>query len=413
MNTKTLLLFGLLQACDVPIIRPTEVGLGDGSTKLNNDAGCPQGLVVAATDLSQSTNIGLMSTSGQVLSPSIISTASHAPGLTVALGGDIAFPSSPASGGEIVILDRYPRSVLTWVNLDTATVRTQLSVATGFSANPHDYVSIRSDKAYVPRFDPNANPGREAYDAGSDVLIIDPSVPSIVGRIDISAALPKQSSYFVHPDRARLVGDRVYLVVPYYDSTYDSGNSYVVAIDTQSDAIVDSLWLNDLSGCSGIDSAPDQASVAVVCSGRWQGTSSADVTASAIVGIQLKPRLTEIWRVSATSVGPRALGFDVAYVDTHRVLALQLGDLGPPLVNDVAYAIDFTTGKSTEILRSADVPVTLGLGPCSYDCGQCFMADAQRKQVHRLQFVEPQGWSMADYDWDDPTGLPPRIVAFF
>ncbi len=403
----------LILACDVPVHKPTETGLGDAALDTPNDAGCPRGLVVAATDLSQSANIGLASTTGEVLSASIISTASFPAGFTTALDGDIAFPSTPASGDEVVILDRYPRSVLTWVNLATARVRAQLSVATGFSANPHDYAPISPQKAYVTRFDSNADPGREPYDEGGDLLIIDPSIPSITGRVDVASSLPKSAGFTVHPDRATRVGGRVYIVVPYYDTAYDSGDSWIAAIDPASDAVIDSVRLTGLSGCSGLDVAPDRNSVAAVCSGRWHGTSTADSGASAIVGVTLEPRLHEIWRVSASSVGGRSFGFDVAFVDPKHVLALQLGDLGPPLINDEAYVVDVETGKAVKVLQSANVPVTLSAGPCNYDCGLCFMADAQRRSIHRLEFNSPAQWHLVDSIWDDPTGLPPRMLGFF
>ncbi len=413
MKAVLLLLFGLIQACDVPVIRPDESGLGDAGESVQSDGGCPRGLIVAATDLSQSANIGLMTLSGQVLSQSIISTASHAPELTTALGGDIAFPSTSTSGSEIIVLDRTPTSVLTWVNLDTANVRAQLSVATGFSANPHDYVPILTNKVYVSRFDSNANPGQQAFDGGSDVLIVDPSIPSITGRIDLAGALPQSGNYFVHPDRARSVGNRVYIVLPYYDPAFNAGQSYIASIDPEVDEVVDQILLSGLSGCSGLDVAPDENSLAVACSGGWHGSSSADPSTSAIIGLQLQPKLVELWRIPATKVGNRAFGFEVAYVNPNHILTSQLGDLGPPLINDVAYVVDITTNEFVPILQSADVPVTLSVGPCKPNCGLCYIADAQRKIIHRLSFNDLQHYSISDYSWNDPTGLPPRMLGFF
>jgi hypothetical protein len=413
MRIRTVLALVLIQACDVPVNRPRETGLGDAASMVPNGEGCPRGLVVAATDLSQSANIGLASTSGEMLSPSIVSTASLPTGFTTALGGDIAFPSTPSSGDDVVILDRYPRSVLTWVNLATAVVRSQLSVATGFSANPHDYVPVSQRKAYVTRFNSNADPGREPYDAGGDLLSIDPSIPSITGRVDVAGSFPKSAGFTVHPDRALQVGSRVYVVLPYYDPAYNSGDSWVAAIDPTSDAVIDSIRLSAVSGCSGLDVAPDQKSVAVICSGRWHGVSTADSSASAIVGLTLEPELSEAWRVPASGVGGRSFGFEVAFVAPTQVLALQLGDRGPPLINDEAYVVDIETGKAVSVLESADMPVTLSAGPCNYDCGLCFMADAQRRAIHRLKFDSPAQWSLVDSIWDDPTGLPPRMLGFF
>ncbi len=410
MSAKLWLLAIALTACDVPVIRPNEVGLG--YTWASNGQ-CPRGLAVVDTlDQSQSSNIALASLTGQMLSPSVMSSASSPPGLTAALGGDIAFPSMPMEGDEIVLIDRYPKGVLTWINIATASVRAQLSVGTGFSSNPHDYVPVSPHKAYVTRANPNAHAGREMFDGGSDILVIDPSNPSIVGRIDLSSILPSSGNYAPHPARAWLISDLMYVVVPLYDAGYtDTGESYVVVIDTKTEFSVQSYKLNGLAGCSGLSVSPDKSSIAVSCSGRWQGSNTVSSTRSGIVGLRRSPDLVEIWRIPATSVGKRAFGFDVAFVDTTHVLATQLGELGPPRVNDSAFLIDTTNGSATRILESA--PFSLGAGPCSVACGACFIVDAGRSRLFNLEFSTSRGPSLNDYEWSDPTGLPPRTLAFF
>jgi hypothetical protein len=302
---------------------------------------------------------------------------------------------------------------LTWVNIDTANVRAQLSVATGFLANPHDYVPILANKVYVSRFDPNTDSGQQPFDSGSDILIIDPGVPIITGRIDVVAAMPKFASFVVHPDRARMVGNRVYAVLPYYDLAYNAGPSYVASIDSQTDQIVDLTLLEGLSGCSGLDVAPDETSLAVVCSGGWHGINTANNSTSGIIGLQLQPKLTEIWRVPAKNVGNRAFGFEVAYIDMTHVVTLQLGDLGPPMTNDAVFLIDTATGSSKILLKSANVPITLSVGPCNSSFNLCYIADAQRSTIHRLSYNGGQNYTMSDYTWADPTGLPPRLLGFF
>jgi len=411
MNTKTLLFALSLSACDVPVIRPIEVGVECAST---SESSCPCGLAVADTDRSQSANIAAASLNCQVLSPSVTSSASHPPGLTAALGGDIVFPSMPTESNELTLIDRYPKGVITWVNISTAQVRGQLSLATGYLSNPHDYVPITPNKAYVTRFNPNANAGREPFDGGSDILIIDPRVPAITGRIDLSSSFPPNGNFIIHPDRAWRVSDRVYVVLPLYDRGYmNSGEGYVVAIDPKNDSVIESVFLPGLSGCSGLAVTPDGAVIAIVCSGRWQGSNSANNASSGIVGLRLSPQLSEIWRVPASRVGSRAFGFDVAFVDSTHVLATQLGELGPPVVNDVAYVIDVATGTGTRVLESSNTPVTLSVGPCSRACGGCFIADAGRSRLYRLDFSNAQGSVITGYDWVDPTGLPPRSLAFF
>jgi len=410
MKTKALFLALSLLACDVPVVRPGETGLGE-AWMAAGEPGCPRGLVVSATDQVQSANIGLASITGQSLSPSIISSASQKPGLTAALGGDIVFPSMPTVGDELVVLDRYPKSVINWVNLRTAQVRAQLSVATGYVANPHDYVPLTTQKAYVTRFDPNPIPGREAFDGGSDILIIDPSIPSMVGRIDLTTSFPPNGSLFVHPDRARLIGGRVYAVLPYYDRSFSaSGESYIAVIDPQTDIITERFLIKGASGCVGLDVTTDESSLAVVCSGSWNGSiKGAGNASSAIVGLRLAPQLSEIWRVAASQLANRAFGFNIAFVDSTHVLTTQLGELGPPLVEDVAYVIDVSNGSATVARRSA----SLSSGPCNAGCGACYISDAATSTLINLQFTNPRRYLQTVYSWADPTGLPPRSIAFF
>jgi hypothetical protein len=393
----------LLSACDVPVLRPGESGTGAAT-----------GLVVAATDGSQSANIELLDRSGYVLSPSILSTGSTNAGSSTALSGDLAFPSTPSVSTEIVVLDRYPSSVITWIDASTTPPQVrQFSVATGFAANLRDYVPISDQKAIVTRSDSNINPGRQPFDAGGDLLVIDPSSHEILARIDLKSAMPQSGSYFAHPDRARIVDDKLYVVVPYYDQNYRSGASYLVMLDPETEQVEEYLSLDGVSGCSGLDVSPDHGSLAIACSGSWQGVNQAQFGSSAIIGVGLEPKLQEVWRVAAPASDQRAFGFAVSFVDSKRVLTSRLGFDGPPIVNDSIDLVDIESGSVTPLLQSANQSVTLGVGPCADGYSQCFVTDAGRHQVVRFDFDNGGGYTKTAFTWDDPVGLPPRVIGFF
>ena len=144
---------------------------------------CGRGLVVVQSDY-QSTNASLLGLGGQVLSSSFISSATESAELAAPLSGDVVVPTTPAFGAEIVLIDRYPASVLTWVRVEDATVRGQLNVGTGFASNPQDYLLVGDDKAYLSRNERNSQPGAEPFDLGSDLLVIDPGALAITRRID-------------------------------------------------------------------------------------------------------------------------------------------------------------------------------------------------------------------------------------
>ena len=406
MKALVIGVLGLVTACDVPVLRPNEVGVGNAS-----------GLVVAATDEVESSNIGLMDSSGFVLSSSVISTASVKAGFSTALGGDLAFPSMVSNSTELVILDRYPSSVITWLDVSTAKVRTQLSVATGFAANLHDYVPYSADKVFVTRFDSNSTPGHEPFDTGGDLLVIDPTTdpttpqPQITGRVDIAAGLPAGNQNFAHPDRARLLPDgKLYVVVPYYDVRHYSGESYLAVVDPETELVESFLLLKGVSGCSGIDTAPDARSLAIACSGNWQGTGRAEASTSAIVGVSTAP-LHELWRVG-TGTDARGFGFTVTFADARHVIATRLGDLGPPILNDTVELIDIDAGTSTALIESAGQPASLSVGPCATPLGLCFLADASRNQIVKLELNARGEYAITKFNWNDPVGLRPRLLTF-
>jgi len=395
----------LFAGCDVPILRPTETGIGDAGT-LSSGA-CHANLVVAATDSVQSANIGIMDSDGSVLSYSVLSSGSVKAGFSTALGGDLAFPSGAASSTEIAVLDRYPGSVITWLDASNARVRAQLSVSTGFAANPHDYVPVAADKAFVTRFDSNPLPGRVPFDGGGDLLVVNPQTAEIQRRIDLSTVLTPVGEHFAHPDRARLIQGLVYVVVPFYDARHRSGASYLAVLDPHSEQVTETLQLQGVTGCSGMDVAPDGESVAVACSGSWQGTTRSQADSSAIVGVAITPRLREIWRVSPSSA-TRAFGFALAFADSTHVLVTKLGDLGPPVVNDAVQLVEIRQGQATTLFESAGKPASLSLGPCLVHCRQCFIADASRSQVVRLELSPNGAHALTPFTWLDPVGLPPR-----
>src|SRR6185295_14337493 len=105
---------------------------------------CPSGLLVSSSDY-KSTNISVLSPTGATLSEILISSASASTGLSTALSGDVVFPLSTPTSGRAVLIDRFPNSVLTWVNPSNAEVIHQLPVGTGFAANPQDYLEVSAD----------------------------------------------------------------------------------------------------------------------------------------------------------------------------------------------------------------------------------------------------------------------------
>jgi hypothetical protein len=244
--------------------------------------------------------------------------------------------------------------------------------------------------------------------------VVDPSVPAIIRRIDVGAALPANGSYFAHPDRARLINGLLYVVVPFYDAKYHSGPSLLAVIDPGTEQVVAQLPFEGATGCSGLDVSPGLTTLAVACSGAWHSSERASSGSSAVIGIALAPSLHEVWRVN-TGSDPRAFAFTVSYVDAAHVIAARLGELGPPVVNDAVQLVDVRNQTVTTLFESAGQPASIAIGPCAAgdSSAACFVADASRSQVVRLDMSGSGEHQLTKYAWTDPLGLEPRALSFF
>ena len=140
----------------------------------NNDG--PWAIAVVGSDY-YSTSISIVDRSTQDLfREGVVDSGSSAAGLSVALSGDIWCPRTYNQQNWLVLLDRFPNSVLTVLNPHGFAVNGQLSVATGFAANPHDFLWVDTHRAYVTRYEKNPQPGRKNYDEGDDT----PTPPDIL-----------------------------------------------------------------------------------------------------------------------------------------------------------------------------------------------------------------------------------------
>lgn len=380
------LLSALANACGVP--EPP------GSTGgVDTDAGeCGRGLVVVSSDY-QSSNVSLLDPQGNVLSSSFISSASSSVGLSAPLSGDVVPPSSMVAGDQLVLLDRYPAAVITWVDLSDAHVSAQLNVGTGFNANPHDYVQASPSLAYVSRFEPNPRPGRQAFDQGNDVLLIDPSGPSISGRVDLSAAFPSaRDDYYPRADKLKLVGPWLYVLASGYSADFqDSTESKLLRVNTETQLIEDVVVLSGLHGCAGLALAPSAEQLAVSCSGPFGNDELIPPGSGiALVDITSAPALSRV--VLAAEVADDAVAYSITYASERSLLFTTFGRFsapgGPRM--DGLYQLDLTSFESQRLLSSESLPFSFGDVRCEPACGSCFLADADRGGgvVHRFTLKE-------------------------
>jgi len=408
--------FALLALCTAAGCNAPEPPGSTGGTHQTGGE-CGRGLVVVSTDF-QSTNVSLLGVDGAVLSRSFISSATSDAKLSAQLTGDVVSPTAPSDGSDVVLIDRYPASVLTWVDVETAHVSRQLSVRTGFDANPHDFLGLAPTKAYVTRYEANPAPGQTALDAGDDVLVIDPSVPSLTSSISLAPAMAGEDAKFhASPHRLVRAGDSVVaLLVGESSSHGDAVASRLVRVDPETDEVGEVLVLDGLYECLSLALAPDGQRLALGCAGRFGGTSDPNPNEGGVVIVDTDGPLRELQRVPASALGASP-GYGIDWVGDHTLALTTLGSFGgagAPARADRVVELALDPVEVRELLTSASEPFTLSDVRSAARCGACFVTDAERGRVFRFplgadgHLGQPEAITV-----DDTIGLPPRWLGQF
>jgi hypothetical protein len=410
----------LLLGCDVP--EPPSPTGGVPELAEAEPGPCGRGFSVLESDY-QSVNVALLSLEGAVLTESLAASRVLSGGAGVTLSGDVVLPSDPATGALLPLLDRAASSPrVLWLELATGAIAQRADVATGFPSNPHDYFGVTPTKGYVARFGHNRDPGREPLDRGSDLLIVDPSSGALLDSVDLSAALGRDSAeQLPRPDKVVVTGGFAYVLL----ATLPLGGftatapSRLAMLDAATDSLRDVLVLEGLRGCSGMALSPKADEVAVFCSALSdsRGNSQAQFSGVALVELTPEPRLKRVFGADAWGEAP--VGSSGAFASEDTLLLTTFGRFSPRGVaeaQDGLWSLHLGSGRAERWLESEGVPFTLGGIACAPACGQCLVADAQRRGgvVHHYQ-LDPSGAVSAHavVKVESRLGLPPRDVGRF
>jgi hypothetical protein len=332
-------------------------------------------------------------------------------------------PSQPQLGGKLVVLDDTS-SVLTFVDPATCAVAAQLSVTTGgFNANPHDIVTLSSTKAYVTRYETNMAPSPDPadFDEGDDLLIVDPTLLQVTGRIALTPYAtpgPGGAATQARPDRAVLANGFVYVTLNSMDAHFAAtGAGRVAIVDPTTDTVTGVIDLPAQKDCSGLGYVAATKKLYVACGGSYGDANQ--VAESALVEIDLSGPAPVIGRaVQAANLGTgtdtlnffyAAIAGDTAFVGT--LGAYPVASAGIPGSPDAFYAVSLTTGAAVKLASGGNG--TLGAAVVDAATGRVFLPDASGTAplVHVFDTTGAAPVELPGFEPNPSTHLPPRSIA--
>jgi hypothetical protein len=402
-----------LSACGVE-----SLDRGTGGVDLRGTAECPAGVVAILSDY-LSTQVALLAPDGTPASESFISSGStKASQVAAPLSGDVVVPSNRSASDEVVLIDRYGTNVITWVDERTARVRTQLPVGTGFESNPYDYIELPDGRAYVARFGENPRHGKQRFDRGGDLLVLDPRVPEILGRVELRAdgdPLPAR------PSALAPVGELVWVTLGRQSLDFKTqGDAEIVGVHPSSDRVVFRHSLKGLGGCGRAALSPSGETAAIACTGKIDSAGNLeDSSQSGIVLLDatVTPPL-ELGRIDAYEALGASPQSDLEFASETVLLGKTQTPLGGE-GNNRLFSLDLPSA-SFEILREASSSSN-GLGRglafgglyCNARCsGVCLLADIESGLLRRFDAED----SLAELEpvrLGASSGLPPVALGPF
>ncbi len=345
-----------------------------------------------------------------------LNSGSVAPQLSQALSGDVVLPSAPLPGHPLVLIDRH-NGALVWVNPADCTVARQLSVSTGFVANPHDVVAMTPSKFYVTRNSTNLSPTADPsdLDEGGDLLILDLDLGKAVSRIDLAGYAAGGVGINPNPDRARVLDGKIYVTLNNLsaDMTTQAGPGRVVVVDPTIDKVISVIDLPAFKDCSAIVPVPGKVgALAVACSGFF-GDGADQIKSSGVALIDTSVSPATVLPLMAAAFGRPVSFADLAVASPGLAFIIVPGDFSgsPP---DQLWQFDFTRGVPQKLIDAGSAWV---LGGLVFDpaAQRVFVGDAdpQSPRLHVLDVSVSPPAELASLNSDPAKSLFPRYLGLY
>ena len=376
----------------------------------------PWAIAVVNSDF-LSTSISIIDgTDKSMFADGIIDSGSTVPGLTLTLSGDIVLPRNPNIDNIIVLIDRYPNNVLTFISPKDFSVTKQMSVATGFSSNPHDYLWINEAKSYITRYESNPNSGQQNFDEGDDILIINQKELSVIKSINLTEYTDSSMEKMQAKPDQMVMGDKyVWVSLNHLSMDYKSAGYGLLAIlNPETDMVEDVIKIPEMKNCTGIIYLKHLKHIYASCSGMFVNGIDEQLKYSGIVKIDtLKTpyNYTIVKNSKADNKSP--YGFYLDIFNEKYLLSIQFGNLSK---NETDKLVAINTENYSEIvIHKAETMQGIG----------GFLADNITKTIY-IGETNPQNPRVFLYELKNnefkmvktivsspKSGLPPNYIRFY
>jgi len=416
----------------LPIVLPIWLTLGacgddtgaplaiDASTTVAMDGGMDggaaptyQGIAVINSDYS-ATSVSLLDRDGNLVKDGCFNSGTGTPGLAMTLSSDVVLPTRLPPGGPVIIVDRG-NAALTWLDPVTCAPLRQLAVGTGYLAYPHDVVTLSASKAYVTRYEENAaaTPSAEDFDDGSDLLIIDPAQPKLLGRIDLKPFAP--AGVQPRADRALFAEGIVFVSLNAISGDFKTyGTGRLVMVDPNTDGVTGVIDLPGVKNCGAMTYLAAEKKLLVACGGDFNDAKQADSSAIVVIDLALSPPALTT-KIGATTVGTLPFSnLSLAAWNGSTALGLTLGDpTNHP--SDQLWSLPLTGTQPVKVFESAE-SWALGAVLADPEEGRILIADGTTMTGAYLRVFDVASGNFTPnktVKTNPAQKLPPRALAWY
>lgn len=331
------------------------------------------------------------------VAPSFWHSGSAVSASTTALSGDCVLGAAGADG-RIAVVDRG-NAVISLYDPQARSVQ-QVSVGTGFRANPQAWLPRAGGIAWVSRMGRNAAPTPDAadMDEGDDIVTVNIASGAIVDRLGL-AAWATGAGLVAAP--AGLLADGAHAWVPLQSVGADflsQGPARILKIGgktLQIEAVVD---VPTLKNCVQVELVAAERKVVAVCPGAFSDKAEQGVHAGvAVWNADAATPTAQVLYTAAQLGNAKALGAEIACLADGDCLVIVPGD--PDAHTPDGLWRIHTDGRAAALVGHSS-------GPFAYSG---MWADLPRSRVYVGDRGAPSGdvrvWSRQGQDWSEQSAV--------